>query len=305
MDVELLEDFKRNFFYGMDAKNDIIDYIILNEADKMVNVEMDTIDTDLFKVEYTLEKIKEKIVQLYRFVHLNEPVAKQTYFYNNVDKERQKIEELVQHRIKELKSLDVLAGGVKGWEQSAIYITGGDKWHKYPGRDYYNNLKGNSWIQTISSILEKLKQLEEANKEQYYALFLDTKYNRIKNAQWQLKQEQEYLETRKMQGHLEGEDRLKEVTSIRQELPKQEEEIRAIFSKFMSSVKVSKQDIPEQIKNNLSQEMQKYVSQNFSDYDTISPLKQEATNEAYKERLNKKIQELEIKIEQEKALERE
>lgn len=289
MDVEL---YKRNFFYGMDAKNDVIDYIILREADKMLEIDMNTINTSLYKVEYTIEKIKELVIQLYRFVQLNEPTKKQTYFYNEINAESTEIEQLVEKRIENLYNRYIITKGEKNYERSAIYITGGDEYHKYPGKEYYKKMQDNIWLQNIVQILEELKTLEIENKEQYYALFLDTKYNRSKNAIEQLKQEQEYLKSKKS-NEKKTTDRIEEIETILQVLPQQIENILRIFSKYMASIKISKQDISQQLIEKLPGE---YIKQNFSDYKTISSLKKEATNDKYRARVNKKIQEIENKI---------
>ena len=305
MDVELFnEKFRKNFFYGMDNKSDVIDYIILEKADSMVEADMSKIDTKLYRVEYTLQQIKKLLVQLYRFIYINEPTENQTYFYNKINENSEEVEELLQERISDLKKKYIIVGCIKNWEKSAIYITGGDGHNQYPGRAYYNNLSGSPtgiWIrEEIIPILEQLCTLELENKEQYYALFLDTKYNRTINAQEQLRNEQIYLESKKNdiseQANLENiERRLQEIYIIQRALPMQIKEIQAVFSKFMNSIKISKQDVLEGLEVNLSGEVREYVDDKCSNYQTISTLKQDATDNFYKSRVNKIIEVLKNK----------
>lgn len=295
MDVEL---WKKNFFYGMDAKSEVIEYIILKKAKEMEKVDMSKIDTNLYKVEYTLQQISRLVVQLYRFVYMNEPKEKQTYFYQKITEDSIEIEQLVQDKITELKNKDIIVGAIKNFPMTAIWITGGPNHSMYPGKEYYNQFmqseKG-QWIKNeIIPILEQLCTLETENKEQYYALFLDVKYNRAINAQEQLKSEQEYLEN--LQEQEESKIRIEQIQKIRAALPKQIKEIRNVFTRFMNAVKLPKQDIIAGLGNNLSDEMHQQIEQNFSNYETISPLKQEAIDSKYQERLNKKIQEIKSKI---------
>lgn len=298
MDVERLNsNIKKYFFYGMDNKDTVIEYIILKEADHMLKQDMSKINTELYKVEYTIQQIKRKIVQLYRFVYMNEPAQKQTYFYHKINENSIEIEQLVQAKIKDLDRRSIITGGLKNSKDSAIYITGGDPYHRqYPGRDYYNNLKenpNNKWIQEdVVPLLEQLCEIETQNKEQYYALYLDTKYNRVINAQEQLRAEQEYLESIQQSNQQE---RIEEVKKIRAALPNQKEEIKKVFSQFMNSVKLPKQDILAIVGQKGTKEMYEDIEQNSSDYYTISTLKQEAEDEIYQNRLNKKVEELKSK----------
>lgn len=298
MDVELWkENFKKNFFYGMDAKDEIIEYIILKKADEISEVDMKTVDTKLYKVEYTIEQIKKIIVQIARFVGMNEPSEKQNYFYQKIGMNDIEIEQQIEEKIEELKRKDIIAGVIKNYPSSALYITGGQYHKKYPGKEYYNSVMQKPvsiWMEReVMPILETLCTLEQENKAQYYALFLDTKYNRAIHAQQQLKEEQEYLESLPQDSNTQK--RIEEIKRIRAVLPKQIEEIKKVFSQFMNAVKLPKQDILAGMGQEQTAEMQKYIKQNFSDYQTISTLKQEATDETYQKRLQKKIQELKDK----------
>lgn len=296
MDVERLNNnLKKYFFYGMDNKDAVIEYIILKEVDNMLNQDMSKIDTKLYKVEYTLQQIKKKIVQLYRFVNMNEPNQKQTFFYHKINQDSIEIEQLVQEKLRKLTSRNIIVGGIRNCQSSAFYITGGDFYHRqYPGRDYYNQLKeasDNKWIrEDVVPVLEELCNLETENKEQYYALYLDTKYNRVINAQEQLKSEQEYIESLSQHNHLQ--ERIEELIKIRAALPNQKEEIEKVFNQFMNSVKLPKQDILEKMGQGKTEDIYQYIEQNFSDYYTISTLKQQAADATYQNRLDKKVEEL-------------
>lgn len=298
MDSERLNDnLKRYFFYGMNNKDTVIEYIILQEADRMLKQDMSKIDTDLYKVEYTIQQIKRKIIQLYRFIYMNEPTQEQSYFYHKINENSVEIEQLIQAKMKDLEHRSIITGGLENCEGSAIYITGGDYYHRqYPGRDYYNNLKdnpNNKWIQEdVVPTLEQLHNLETQNKEQYYALYLDTKYNRVINAQEQLKEEQEYLESLSQPAR---QQRIEELRQIRSALPNQKEEIKKVFNQFMNSIKLPKQDILAIIGKDGTKEMYEEIEQNSSNYYTISTLKQEAVDETYQKRLNKKVEELKSK----------
>lgn len=298
MDVELWnKNFKKNFFYGMDAKDEIIEYIILKKADEINQIDMETVNTKLYRVEYTIEQIKKIVVQIARFVGMNEPSEKQNYFYQRIDTNNVEIEQLIEGKIEELKKKGVIAGAIKNYPASALYITGGEHHEKYPGKEYYKKLMQkptSSWMEReVMPLVETLCTLEQENKAQYYALFLDTKYNRAVHAQQQLKEEQEYLES--LPQEINTQKRMEEIVKIRAALPKQVEEIKKVFTQFMNSIKLPKQDILAEMGEEVTAEMQKYIEQNFSDYDTISTLKQEAVDDTYQKRLQEKVEELKNK----------
>lgn len=340
MDVELAkENFRKNFFYGMDAKDEVIEYLILQKAIEMEKVDMTKLDTNLYKVEYTLQQINKLVVQLYRFVHLNDPKEKQTYFYNKITPDSAEIEQVVQSKITDLKNKKLISGAIKNLPGSAIYING--RWSGNSGYEYYDNIKQThkgQWIANeIIPTLEELCILEAKNKQQYYALFLDTKYNRAIHAQEQLKSEQEYLESlptqeeiqakiqqiitrrtflpgpehgplKKEQDDLQSlpspekrQERIQQIEKIQAALPNQIKQIRNIFTRFMQAVKLPKQDIIAGLGEIPTNEMQQQIEKNSSDYDTISTLKQEATDANYQKRLQQKIQQIKEKYFQEET----
>lgn len=290
MDVELFKKkFEKYFFYGMDGKSDVINYIILKEIKKMLNKEKP------YSRENTIEEIKLLVKQLYRFVYLNEPRLKPIYTYR-AEEDDDEIYQLIEQHIEELKTKAIITGGIENCDNSLnskFYITGGRNHEQYPGKTFYRDLKQNIWIvQDVVPILRELCRLEQENKEQYYALFLDTKYNRTKNAINQLVREQEYIKGIDNAQNVQNLKRLEEIEQILNSLPNQLQEIKAVFAKFMNRVKIPKQDILGELQDDIPDEVREYIERNCSNYYTISSLKQEAQNFTYKSNLNRKLQEV-------------
>lgn len=185
--------FEQYFFHGMDNKEQVVKWIIMKTAERLEGTykELDT-DTGKTRYEKDKEEMLELIVQLERFTTKHDkpehdaPLHRE-YFYDDINVESEQIEEIFEKTAIEIKKRAAISF-VKYRPVSGIFfntytyseeIKG--QFHKYSGREYLWKLRNDSdskWGEEVYDILLYLQELERESKQEYYSLFLDTKYGR-------------------------------------------------------------------------------------------------------------------------------
>ena len=265
--------FKQYFHYGLNyEKNDILDSIILNcSKDKDFQSPTGTSD----RLSYQLDVIQSMYVQFKRFIDLTSNHQQQ--WYQKITKKD--VEDEILQRIAELKK-NGFVSFIEDTPLRGIYTTGGKDFHEkrlteisdknladwstnkplwgtyitYPnisqGISKYYQVP--SWIrEDILSILKYLRELEIENPYQYFSLFMDTKYARIINCE-----------------NGNGADKTK-----------------LLYQKFMDMVKPAKADVYQLFSKKPTTQQENYIQENCADYWTLTDLKQQATSDKYKKKV--------------------
>lgn len=181
--------FQQYFFHGMNNKDQVVKWIIMKTAEKLKDThkELDS-DTGKTRYEQDKEEMLKLIVQLERFTSKHDKPEHDTpkhreYFYDDINIESEQINEIFERMEVEIEKCSALSF-VKYRPVSGIFFntyTYSEQWHKYSGEEYLWKLRNDSdskWGEEVYDILFYLDELERENKQEYYSLFLDTKYAR-------------------------------------------------------------------------------------------------------------------------------
>lgn len=181
--------FETYFFHGMENKEQVVKWIIMKTAERLqgTHKELDT-DTGKTRYEKDKEEMLELIVQLERFTTKHDkpehdaPLHRE-YFYDDINVESEEVNEMFEKSAKEIEAHAALSF-VKYRPVSGIFFNT----QRYPdnvamcsAREYLGGLKyseNTDWGEAVYEILLYLEELERENKQEYYSLFLDTKYAR-------------------------------------------------------------------------------------------------------------------------------
>ncbi len=282
--------FKTYFFYGLENKDEVVKWIIVNGAKQLIGTHKE-LDIGLEKMNYEKdqESMLELIVQLERFTSLHDDPLRREYFYNSININSTLIHQIFNRVAEEISKTKALSF-VKYRPVSGIfyntyeYKTAGPL---YSGRQYYNKLSqcSNNWVQEVYEVLCYFNELEKENRIEYYSLFLDCKYARAI-------------------------DRYKNNITDDEEI----REIRGVYRKFLESRSISGIDLKLAIANNrkyedellerkfmkestkpattvkMSEEMKAYIDKHYPEYTTITTLKDDAIGNKYKQRLKAEAQ---------------
>lgn len=187
------DDFERYFFYGMENKDQVVKWIIMAVAKRLEGTHKE-LDKEDEKTRYETDKkeMLKLIVQLERFTSKhdvpeeNNPKHKE-YFYDDINTESRKINEIFDKNAKDIKEHTALSF-VDYRPVSGIFFNTytysqeiKEKYQKYSGNEYLELLRkspNTSWGEDVYNILCYLEELEQENPHEYYSLFLDTKYAR-------------------------------------------------------------------------------------------------------------------------------
>ena len=66
-------------------------------------------------------------------------------------------------------------------------------------------------------------------------------------------------------------------------------EVRNVYRKFLKARQVSGEDIKLAIRHKMSEEMEKYITEHYPEYDTITTLKTDAMNDYYRNRIETEV----------------
>lgn len=181
--------FETYFFHGMKNKEQVVKWIIMKTAERLqgTHKELDT-DTGKMRYEQDKEEMLELIVQLERFTTKHDkpehdaPMHRE-YFYDDINIESKEVNEMFEKSAKEIEKHAALSF-VKYRPISGIFFNTQkypENTEMYSGEEYLNILKHSAstdWGEAVYEILLYLEELERENKQEYYSLFLDTKYAR-------------------------------------------------------------------------------------------------------------------------------
>lgn len=177
MDYNLdIEKFKAYFHYGLKyEQGDILDAIIISCSKNVNKMNLETVQTNMNRLEYAIDAIKNLYVQFERFIKLTADNNKN--WYKKIDKDT--VNDVVMQRIEYLKEKDMISV-VEYKPMYGIYATDRGV-PTETGMQRYENIP--DWIKDdIVPSLEYLSELEQKNPYQYNSLFLDTKYARSINS---------------------------------------------------------------------------------------------------------------------------
>lgn len=185
------EKFAKYFFFGLENKDQVIKWVIVDTAKRIVGTHIKADDKN-GKMNYEIdeEKILELIVQLERFTTLHDDPQNRNYFYDSINTNSINVHQLFNKVASQIEKHFAISF-VKYRPVSGIYFnTYGyskeirEKYKKYSGEQYLQALKdepSSAWGEEVLEILQYLKELEQENKFEYYSLFLDSKYARAIN----------------------------------------------------------------------------------------------------------------------------
>lgn len=181
--------FEQYFFHGMNNKDQVVKWIIMKTAERLQGTHKE-LDSDTGKTRY--EKDKEEmlglIVQLERFTAKHDKPEydapnHREYFYDDINTESEQINEIFERNAIDIEKHAALSF-VKYRPVSGIFFNTQEypaDIPMYSGEGYIWKLRNNpesDWGETVYDILLYLEELERENKQEYYSLFLDTKYAR-------------------------------------------------------------------------------------------------------------------------------
>ncbi len=210
------DEFEKYFFHGMENKEQVVKWIIMKTAERLqgTHKELDS-DTGKTRYEQDKEEMLKLIVQLERFTTKHDkpkhnkpkhdaslnreyfyedtvhpvpcPIASlpshEEYFYDDITIESEQIKEMFERIAMEIEKYGALSF-VKYRPVSGIFFNT-QSYPKniamYSAREYLGWLKyseNTNWGEAVYEILLYLEELERENKQEYYTLFLDTKYGR-------------------------------------------------------------------------------------------------------------------------------
>lgn len=261
--------FETYFFYGLENKDEVVKRIILN-ATKDISGNHKKLDSDTGKSGYDRDKeeILKLIVQLERFTSLHDDIENRKYFYDSININSTVVQSLFNRNVCEIEQTAAISC-VKYRPVSGIFFnTHGysdevqQKYGKYSGEQLLEKWNKEAyWTAQVYDVLCYLNELEQENKFEYYSLFLDSKYGRAI-------------------------DRNKKGITDDKEI----HEIRNVYRKFLRARQISAVDIKLAISSlQMSEEMKKYINENYPEYDTVTTLKTDAMNIKYMERLDKEV----------------
>lgn len=185
------DNFEKYFFYGMENKDEVVKWIIVNGAKMLTNIHRAK-KFELEKDGYEKDKqtILELIVQLERFTSLHDDSEDRQYFYEDINPNSKKVQQMFNQHFSEIEKSRAISC-VKYTDFSGIFFaTHGytkevqEKYGIYSGEQYLNKLRKSvesAWGEDVFNILWYLNELEKENSYEYYSLFLDTKYARAIN----------------------------------------------------------------------------------------------------------------------------
>lgn len=180
--------FEQYFFHGMENKEQVVKWIIMKTAERLqgTHKELDS-DTGKTRYEQDKEEMLELIVQLERFTSLHDDHEHRQYFYDGINMKSEEVNEMFEKSAKEIEKKAALSF-VKYRPVSGILFNTytysreiKEQYHMYSGGEYLLELRNNpntAWGKEVYDILCYLKELESENKQEYYSLFLDSKYAR-------------------------------------------------------------------------------------------------------------------------------
>lgn len=180
------EYFEKYFFYGLENRDEIIKWIIVNVAKQRIGTH-NTLDTynDKMGYEKDEEAILELMVQLERFTSLHDDPEHRSYFYNDINTDSIQIHQMFNRNLLAIKETNALSF-VSYRPISGIYFnTYGyseevqNQYGKCNGEEFLAQLKQTSaWAGEVYDVLCYLNELEKEDRFEYYSLFLDSKYAR-------------------------------------------------------------------------------------------------------------------------------
>lgn len=301
-----IEQFKRFFFYGLDNESDLIKRIILEEIDSATKEGTLCLNSEnVLEHDPMEERIKRTILQLVRFVKLNDEDNKDNFFYQKVGIDHQLVEKYYEHNMVYLEMHGILERVIFS-NFSAIYVhtlklnwpeyTKTEELIQYTKQEMYDLLCGknidsqwrkensswykeelwhrdDSWLNDLYPLVAYLKELEETDKIAYYSLFLDTKYARAMH---------------RREIGMTQEDR-------------QIDKIKAVYRLFLKAKQVDCTDIQASFGEKITPEIKEYIQKHYPEYETITSLKADALEGKKGEEYRKRVQE-EVKKIQEKMV---
>ncbi len=185
--------FEQYFFHGMYNKDQVTKWIIMKTAERLegTHKELDS-DTGKTRYEQDKEEMMKLIVQLERFTTKHDQPQHDApkhreYFYDDITVESEQINEIFEKNAVEIEKRAALSF-VKYRPVSGIFFNTytyvgeiKEQYHMYSGKEYLERLRldpNTAWGQEVYDILCYLNELERENEQEYYSLFLDTKYAR-------------------------------------------------------------------------------------------------------------------------------
>ena len=173
------QEFKKNFFYGIENKEEVKETILCFSFTKVYEKHSGEDWYSIPNKQFENEIIQEanKIYkQFYRFVTLNDESNNYTMEVNLEELEKELLEEIQQLK-KDRKVIDTEAG-VFFTKKRALEIKGGQY---YIGHGIEVKTVEESWAKQVYEILEKLNELEKEDVNKYCEYWLLTKYARAIN----------------------------------------------------------------------------------------------------------------------------
>ena len=175
--------FEKYFFYGLENKNEVVKWIIVNGAKKLVgkHKELDK-DTQKTNYEKDRETILELIVQLERFTSLHDDPKHRQYFYHNLTIHSEQVYQIFNKNAIEIEKTKAVCF-VTYRPVSGIFFN--TKKYSYKVQEKYQVYSGEellarfgSWVEEVYEVLCYLSEIEKENRIEYYLMFLDSKYGR-------------------------------------------------------------------------------------------------------------------------------
>lgn len=277
--------FEKYFFYGLENKEEVVKWIIVEEARQLESIHRE-LDMGLQKMNYEKEQetILELIVQLERFTSLHDDPLHREYFYDSINIDSIPVHQMFNRAAEKIKKTGAVSF-VTYRPVSGIFFNT----KKYPSeiRERYFLYSGeellgqfDNWVKEVYEVLCYLNELEKENRMEYYSLFLDSKYARAIN---------------RYKNNITDDGEIRE--------------IRGVYRKFLESRSISGIDLKFAIVDNgkcedgvlekkfikivakpettvkMRKEIIEYIDKHYPEYDTITKLKTDAMGDKYNQRL--------------------
>lgn len=175
--------FEKYFFYGLKNKDEVVKWIIVNGAKKLVGKHKE-LDKDDQKTNYEKDRetILELIVQLERFTSLHDDPEHRQYFYNDLTIHSEHVHQIFNKNAIEIEKTKAVSF-VTYRPVSGIFFN--TKQYSYEVQEKYQVYSGQellarfgNWVKEVYEVLCYLSEIEKENRIEYYLMFLDSKYGR-------------------------------------------------------------------------------------------------------------------------------